>query len=61
MKSLEYGQFFQKYGQHLAVKIKMTKQIYKAMDSYDRYQRWIGKELCKAIREKYGMAETKKI
>ena len=33
----------------LTVKIKVTKELYRAFDSYERYQKWIGKNLIKAI------------
>lgn len=41
--------------------VKITKEIYKAIDSYHRHQRWVGRELIKMIKEKYGLAKAKKI
>lgn len=36
----------------MEIKVKVTKQLYKAYDSYQRKQIWIGKQLIKAIVEK---------
>lgn len=41
----------------LSVKFKVTKSIYKSWDSYNRYQKWIGKQLIKAIKERYEQRE----
>ncbi len=37
----------------LTIKVKVTKQLYKSFDSYERYQKWIGKNLIKLIRRQY--------
>jgi len=34
---------------NLEFKIKVTKQLYKAFDSYQRRERWIGKQILKAV------------
>jgi phage anti-repressor protein len=39
----------------METKVKVTKELYRAWDSYNRYQRWIGREILKAIRMCYGM------
>jgi hypothetical protein len=41
--------------------IKITKQLYKAIDSYQRRERWIGRQIIKAIMEQYGLAKAKEI
>ena len=38
----------------IEIKVKMTKKLYKAIDSYERYQRWLGKQLLKIIQKKWG-------
>jgi len=45
----------------LETEIKITKSIYKAVDSYQRRERWIGRELVKELRKQYGMAETDEV
>lgn len=42
----------------MEIKIKITKDIYKAFDSYQRRERWIGRQILKAIREKYALAKA---
>jgi len=64
MSDQEFGHFsdiFIKNTANLSVKIKFTKKIYKAIDSYQRREIWIGRQLLKAIKEQYGLAEAKKI
>ncbi len=39
----------------MEMNIKMTKKIYKAWDSYNRYQKWIGRKVLNAIKAQYGM------
>ncbi len=46
------------YGE-MEIKIKMTKQLYKYWDSYNRYQIWIGKKMLKCLKVQYGMEKTK--
>lgn len=53
------------------VKIKVTKSLYKAYDSYERRQLWVLKEMLESMKgnffsisgskELYGLAETNKI
>lgn len=38
--------------------IPVTKAIYKAVDSYHRRQRWVGRNLIKILKEHYGVAKT---
>jgi len=37
----------------IEVKVKVTKRTYKAFDSYQRYQKWIGRQILKSIKEVY--------
>jgi len=39
----------------LEIKIKMTKQMYKAWDSYNRFEKWKGRKLIEMIKANYGM------
>lgn len=41
-------------GKKMEMKVKVTKSLYKAFDSYNRYQRWMGKQMIKFIKERYG-------
>ena len=45
----------------METKVKITKQIYKAIDSHHRRERWAGLQLIKLIKEKYGLAKAEKI
>ncbi len=39
----------------MEIKIKMTKQMYKIWDSYNRRERWMGRNLLNALKVMYGM------
>ena len=45
----------------METKVKITKSLYKAIDSYHRRQIWEGKQLIKNIRELYGLAKADEI
>jgi len=40
----------------LFVKVRVSKKLYKQWDSYQRYQKWIGKALLKEITATYKKA-----
>lgn len=39
----------------MKIKIKMTKEMYKTWDSYNRRLRWHGKQLIEIMKAQYGM------
>lgn len=47
----------------LSIKVKVTKDLYKAFDSYNRRQKWVLKELVKNIKGRYndGMAKAEQV
>lgn len=46
---------------NLDYKVKVTRNLYKAFDSYQRRERWIARELLKVMKEQYGLEKTDQI
>ena len=43
------------------IKVKVTKYLYKAFDSYQRRQRWEALQFIKFMKERYGLEKANKI
>jgi phage anti-repressor protein len=42
----------------METKVKVTKELYRMWDSYNRHQRWVGNNLLKALKGYYGMGKS---